>query len=81
MIPDKWDMSDEDLICFCMSVTRGEIKSAIREGSDTIPKLKHQVSCCTGCGTCEERVRKILVETAAEAAAMNAALLPEKKSA
>ena len=53
-------MDDQDLVCFCMSVTRGEIKQAIREGNKDIPSLKKNVGCCTGCGTCEGRVRKVI---------------------
>ena len=61
-------MSDDDLICICMSVTRGEIKAAIRNGEKTLDGLKSTLFCCTGCGTCESRVRKILDEEAAAAA-------------
>jgi NAD(P)H-nitrite reductase large subunit len=61
-------MSDDDLICICMTVTRGEIKAAIREGSQSLDALKSTLFCCTGCGTCEGRVRAILdEETAAQA--------------
>ncbi len=55
-------MSDEDLICICMTVTRGEIKKAIAEGHHSIDALKSTLFCCTGCGTCEGRVQKILDE-------------------
>lgn len=67
-------MSDEDLVCFCMSVTRGEIKEAIRNGSSTVDDLKSTLFCCTGCGTCEGRVTKLLEETKAVLDAANAAL-------
>ena len=63
-------MGDDDLICFCMSVTRGEIKAAILSGNCDIPALKRTVGCCTGCGTCEERVKKVIQET--KTAAINA---------
>ncbi len=55
-------MSDEDLICICMSVSRGEIKAAIHDGKDNLDSLKMTLLCCTGCGTCEPRVRAILDE-------------------
>ncbi len=57
-------MSDEDLICICMAVTRGEITKAIANGSTNIDQLKNQLFCCTGCGTCEGRVKNILIEMA-----------------
>jgi bacterioferritin-associated ferredoxin len=55
-------MSDDDLICICMTVSRGEIKDAIQKGSRTIDALKSTLYCCTGCGTCEGRVTAILDE-------------------
>lgn len=55
-------MSDDDLICICMTVTRGEIKAAIKNGSQSIDQLKSTLFCCTGCGTCEGRVTAILTE-------------------
>lgn len=55
-------MSDQDLICICMTVTRGEIKKAIADGAKSIDELKNTLFCCTGCGTCEGRVQKILDE-------------------
>lgn len=55
-------MSEQDLICFCMSVTRDEITKAVFDGNDTLDKLKLKLQCCTGCGTCEERVMAIVKE-------------------
>ena len=52
--------NEGDLVCYCMSVTRGEILEALHNGNHTIEQLKREVSCCTGCGTCEIRVQKII---------------------
>jgi NAD(P)H-nitrite reductase large subunit len=73
-------MSDDDLtiICICMGVTRGEIKDAIRTGASTLDQLKAKLQCCTGCGTCEGRVRAILDE---EIAAAKNKCQPAKSSA
>ena len=62
-------MSDDDLICICMTVSRGEIKSAIQAGHVSLDSLKSTLYCCTGCGTCEGRVRAILEEELAKAQA------------
>ncbi|MGE3260764.1 MAG: bacterioferritin-associated ferredoxin [Bacteriovoracia bacterium] len=62
-------MSDDDLICICMSVSRGEIRAAVKSGNDSLEGLKASLFCCTGCGTCEGRVRKVMEETQAEAQA------------
>ncbi|HEY8278542.1 MAG TPA: (2Fe-2S)-binding protein [Bdellovibrionota bacterium] len=55
-------MSDDDLVCICMTVSRGEIKNAIKNGHRTLDALKSTLFCCTGCGTCEGRVRALLDE-------------------
>lgn len=57
-------MSDDDLICICMSLTRGEITKSIADGNRTIDALKESIMCCTGCGTCEPRVQKLIDELA-----------------
>jgi NAD(P)H-nitrite reductase large subunit len=58
-----------------MSVSRGEIKAAVKAGNHTLDALKSSLFCCTGCGTCEGRVRKVLEETEAE---MDEKNLPSK---
>ncbi|MGZ3693505.1 MAG: (2Fe-2S)-binding protein [Bdellovibrionota bacterium] len=65
-------MSDDDLICICMTVSRGEIKAAVKSGNDTLDGLKSALCCCTGCGTCESRVRKVIEETKEEMASATA---------
>lgn len=60
-------MGDEDLICVCMTVTRGEIRAAVQNGASTIQELKATLFCCTGCGTCEPKVRALLDEELAKA--------------
>ena len=64
-------MSDDDLICICMTVSRGEIKQAIQAGDHSVDALKAKLYCCTGCGTCEGRVKAILDEELAKAAAVS----------
>jgi NAD(P)H-nitrite reductase large subunit len=71
-------MSDDDLICICMTVSRGEIKNAIKSGHQTLDALKGTLFCCTGCGTCEGRVRAILDEELVKAAG-GASVTAEKK--
>jgi NAD(P)H-nitrite reductase large subunit len=53
---------DSELICICMSVSRGEIKDAVLKGTHTLDGLKGNLQCCTGCGTCEDRVKKVLAD-------------------
>ena len=60
-------MNEDDLICICIGVTRRDIISSINAGHNTIDEIKAHLYCCTGCGTCEPKVKKILEETLANA--------------
>lgn len=55
-------MGEDDLVCICMSVSRGEIKATIKNGARDFETLKSTLFCCTGCGTCEGRVRALLAQ-------------------
>lgn len=55
----KEDRNDE-IICRCEEVTRGEIEEAIREGTITMNELKRHTRCCMG--NCQGRTCKRLVE-------------------
>ncbi len=40
-------------ICLCKHITRSQMEEAIRNGADTIPKLRDTLlggRCCGGCG-------------------------------
>lgn len=69
-------MSDEDLICICMTVTRKEIENAVNDGHKTVEALKSVLFCCTGCGTCESRVQKVIDETEAQLSSSARKALP-----
>ena len=43
---------DDELVCQCMQVTRGEIVAAIRAGARTVDDLKEATQAGTGCGSC-----------------------------
>jgi NAD(P)H-nitrite reductase large subunit len=58
-------MSDQDLVCVCMTVTRGEIISAVNSGQTTLDQLKNTLMCCTGCGTCQAKVEAVMKEALA----------------
>lgn len=68
-------MSDEDLLCFCMCVSKQAIESAVHSGKEEIDILKAELGCCMGCGTCEGRISdfvdQIKTQMAAEAQAQS----------
>ncbi len=50
----------KDLVCFCYSVSREEIVTAIKEGSTTLMEVRKTTNANTGCGGCGEDVKKLL---------------------
>jgi NAD(P)H-nitrite reductase large subunit len=53
----------DEIICNCMSVTRGEIVDAIRQnGLTTVEEVGDATNAGTGCGGCQELIQEILDE-------------------
>lgn len=50
-------------ICLCKSVDRKTLEKAIREGADTISKIRKVTLASTHCGDCISDVLKVLDET------------------
>lgn len=44
---------NNEIICYCKNVTRGEIESAISNGAKTLKDVQRMTSACTG-NLCEE---------------------------
>ncbi|PJZ69883.1 ferredoxin [Leptospira perolatii] len=49
-------------VCVCNQVSEEDLLKSIRKGNDTLEKLMEDTYCCTGCGTCSGRVKKILAQ-------------------
>ena len=50
-------------ICLCKGVTEEDIREAINlKGARDFDGVQQITRCCTGCGTCETRVRKLVEE-------------------
>lgn len=55
--------SDNDTICNCMGVTRGEIIKAIKEKKlTTVEQVGDATDAGTGCGGCQPDIQAILDE-------------------
>ena len=53
--------SDENqIICDCMSVTKGQIKELIRQGATTLASISDRSGACTACGACKFRIAELL---------------------
>ena len=54
---------DDEIICNCMGITRGEIIKAIREhGLTTFDEVGDHTEAGTVCGSCEPDIEDILEE-------------------
>ncbi|MBU43472.1 MAG: ferredoxin [Spirochaetaceae bacterium] len=48
-------------VCICRGVSEKEIRDTIASGrASNFDELQRETRCCTGCGTCESHVRKIM---------------------
>ena len=47
-------------ICSCFDVTKGQICTAVEEGSHTVPALKDATKAATGCGGCAALLKSVL---------------------
>lgn len=54
-------MSNDEIICNCNEITRGEIIKAIREkGLKTVDEVGDATSAGTVCGACQDDIQEIL---------------------
>jgi nitrite reductase (NADH) large subunit len=52
-------MADDEQVCGCMGVTKGDIVTAVAEGCDTFEALQDKTKCATGCGGCTSVAKQI----------------------
>lgn len=52
-----------EIICECLSVTRGDIENAVKEGNRTFEELQERTKISTGCGNCAELAEETLKKT------------------
>ncbi len=66
---DVENLLDEDRICYCIGVTKGEITKAIDEGADSLEAIREATKACTGsdCKStnplkrcCSKEIKKLL---------------------
>ena len=51
---DVTTLEDNDLICYCIEVSKGEIVNAIKQGATTLKEIKANTKACTG-NECKEK--------------------------
>jgi len=56
-------MSNDEIICNCNEITRGEIVKAINDkGLKTVEEVGEATDAGTGCGACQDDIQEILDE-------------------
>ncbi|NQU33791.1 MAG: (2Fe-2S)-binding protein [Bacteroidetes bacterium] len=55
-------MDNEEIICNCMQITRGEIIEAIKAGNLTIEEIGDETEAGTVCGSCHDELEDIIKE-------------------
>ena len=53
---------DDRIICFCMAITQGEIKEAIKGGATTVEEIGDETGAGTVCGTCRRKIQMLIDE-------------------
>lgn len=56
-------MDNNETVCQCMDITKGEIVDAIKaKGLKTVEEVQDETEAGTGCGACIEDIEEILKE-------------------
>lgn len=55
-------MNDEMIICGCLNVSVGDIKTAIHLGDRTFEEVVERTRACTICMACEDELRALINE-------------------
>ncbi len=59
-------MNMDKIVCNCMGVTNGMIKSAVDAGANTLEAVQEATGASTVCGACLEDVERLIAEFVAE---------------
>ncbi len=52
-------MDLDDIVCNCMSITKGMIKEAVEEGAGTLEEVMEATGAATICGACAAEVQRL----------------------
>ncbi|MBS5115306.1 MAG: (2Fe-2S)-binding protein [Erysipelotrichaceae bacterium] len=55
-------MDSNETVCFCLGVTKQDIKEAIDAGATTLEAIQEKTGAGTACGGCISKIEEILEE-------------------
>ncbi len=56
-----------EVVCACRGVTDEQIRASVRNGAETLDKVKDETDCCKVCGLCIDDVQQIIADAKARA--------------
>ena len=52
-------MADDEQVCGCLGVTKGDIVAAVAKGCETFEAMQEETGCATGCGGCSSVAQQV----------------------
>ena len=51
-----------EVVCYCMNITKGAIKEAVDSGSHTLEEVQEATGAGTVCGACLDDIKQVIEE-------------------
>ncbi len=55
-------MDPNEVVCYCLNITKGAIKDAIDAGSHTLEEVQEATGAGTVCGACQDDIKQLIEE-------------------
>ena len=55
-------MDMNEVVCYCMNITKGAIKEAVDAGSYTLEEIQESTGAGTVCGACLDDIKQLIEE-------------------
>lgn len=52
----------DEIICHCLGITRGQIEEAVRAGAKTFDEISEATEAGSICGSCQDDIEEIIAE-------------------
>lgn len=66
IMKEAYIMNMKKTVCYCMNVTNGDVKEAVKSGAKTLADVQKVTKGGTGCGRCRENIQHLIDEFVAE---------------
>jgi len=59
---EEKEMDLDEVVCPCLNVTAGDIKTAVENGATTLEAVQETTQAGTACGACIDRIEELIGE-------------------